>query len=125
MCHVIRQESYIKYLGIYLDCSLSWNTQIHQVAKNIKRSVGVLFKIRRNVNTEILVNLYYALIYPYLIYDLILWGNTYESNLNPIANFDEHSSPLFKALGILKFSDLIFLHIICCLCTILIIILFL
>ena len=117
---MIRQESYIKYLGIYLDCSLSWNTQIHQVTKNIKRSVGVLFKIRRNVNTEILVNLYYALIYPYLIYGLILWGNTYESNLNPIivlqkrvvraitfANFDEHSSPLFKALGILKFSDLI------------------
>ena len=121
--NVIKQESYIKYLGIYLDCSLSWNTQIHQVAKNIKRSVGVLFKIRRNVNTKILVNLYYALIYPYLIYGLILWGNTYESNLNPIivlqkrvvrtitfANFDEHSSPLFKVLGILKFSDLISLQ---------------
>jgi hypothetical protein len=90
----------------YLDCNLSWNTQIHQVAKNIKRSVGVLFKIRRNVNTEILVNLYYALIYPHLIYGLILRGNGYESNLNPIivlqnrvvrsitfANFDEHSSP--------------------------------
>ena len=46
---------------------------LNQVAKNIKRSVGVLFKICRNVNTEILVNLYYALIYPYLIYGLILW----------------------------------------------------
>ena len=121
--NVIKQESSIKYLSIYIDCNLNWKTQIHHVAKNIRKSVGVLFKIRRNVNTEILINLYYTLIYPYLTYGLILWGNTYDSNLNPIivlhkrivravtfAKFDEHSSPLFKAIGILKLLDLIYVQ---------------
>ena len=43
-----------------------------------------MFKIRCNVNTEIFLNLYYSLIYPVLTYGLLLWGNTYDSNLNPI-----------------------------------------
>ena len=33
---IIRQELYVKSLGIYLDCNLNWKIQIHQVAKNIK-----------------------------------------------------------------------------------------
>ena len=120
---VIRQEPYVKYLGIYLDCNLNWKIQIQQVAKNIKRGVGVLFKIRCNVNTKIFLNLYYSLIYLVLTYGLLLWGNTFGSNLNPIIvlqkrvvriitfdKFDDHSSLLFKALGIVKFSDLIFLQ---------------
>lgn len=53
----MRQEPYVKYLAIYLDCNLNWKIQIQQVAKNIKRGVSVLFKIRSNVNAEILLNL--------------------------------------------------------------------
>ena len=33
------------------------------------------------VNTNTLVSLYYALIYPFFMYSLIAWGNTYESNV--------------------------------------------
>ena len=50
----------------------------------IKRSVGILSKLRYYVNTDILCNLYFALIYPLLIYGIVSWGNTYQTTLQPI-----------------------------------------
>ena len=54
------------------------------------------------------------------MYGLIVWGNTYETTIKPVfviqkragrvitfSNFDQHSSPLFKALKIVKFPDLV------------------
>ena len=62
----------------------------------------------------------YALVYPFIMYGLIVWGNTYETTIKPVfviqkravrvitfSNFDQHSSPLFKALKIIKFPDLV------------------
>ena len=69
------------------------------------------------------MKLYYALIYPFLIYGIIVWGSTYEFTLKPVYilqksnahynlyKFDCHSSPLFKSLQIIKFFDLVLFHI--------------
>ena len=59
-------------------------------------------------------------IYPFLIYGLIAWGNTYNTTLQPIyilrkkavrvisfSSFDHHSNPLFKLLDIIIFPDLV------------------
>ena len=56
-------------------------------------------------------SLYYALVYPFLIYGIIAWGNTYPTTLQPLfilqkkairfmtfSIFDEHTSPLFKKI---------------------------
>ena len=72
------------YLGVLIDSTLSWKNQVEYVSKKIRRSIGILCKLRYFVTKDILINLYYALIYPFLIYGLISWGNTYESNLKPI-----------------------------------------
>ena len=71
------------------------------------------------VNLHILIKLYYSLIYPFLIYGLLVWGSTYHTNINPLlilqkralrimtfSKFDAHSSPLFKLTNILKLFDL-------------------
>ena len=83
----------------------------------------MLSKIRNYVIPKVLTQLYYSLIYPYLTYGIVISGNTYKSTLYPIvtlqkravriitfSNFDEHSSPLFYRLKILKFVDLVFLY---------------
>ena len=44
-----------------------------------RRNIGLISKLRYFVNTNTLVSLYYALIYPFFIYSLIPWGNIYES----------------------------------------------
>ena len=60
-----------------IDSNLSWKSQVSYIAKKIKRNIGILSKLRYYVNSDILVELYYALIYPFLTYGLISWINTY------------------------------------------------
>jgi hypothetical protein len=90
----LQQEKCIKYLGIFIDSNLSWKPQVDNIAKKIKRSVGVLSKLRYYVNINILTNIYYALICPYLIYGITVWGNTYLTTLQPLFVLQKKSMPI-------------------------------
>ena len=98
----------------------NWRNQVNYIKKKKYSSIGILSKMRYYVNINTLINLYYSLVYPFLIYGLIVWGSTYNSTLNPLyllqkralrimtfSKFDEHSSPLFKQTKIIKFQDLV------------------
>ena len=116
----LKKEKPIKYLGVYIDSNLSWKPHIEYISKKLKRSLGILSKLRYYIDVNILTGLYYALIYPFLTYAIIAWGNTYSTTLKPLyvlqkkalrlmtfSKFDEHSSPLFKTLNIIKLDDLV------------------
>ena len=91
--------------------------------KKIKRSIGILSKLRYFLNTKTLLSLYYTLVEPSRsLITVQLLGvmhisqlcNLYISNLQKKAiriitfsSFIEHSSPLFKDLNIVKLSDII------------------
>ena len=75
------------------------------------------------MTNQVLIQLYYSLIYPFLTYSLITWGNTYQTTLLPLiilqkkavrimtfSEYNSHSSPLFQKLKIFKVSDLIYLY---------------
>ena len=119
----VTSDNQVKYLGLIFDSNLNWKPYLHELSKKISRGIGVLSKIRHYVNRNILLLLYYSLIYPFLTYGLSIWGNTYSSTLRPliilqkkatrIITFSEpgdHSEPLFKKLNILKLTDLVTLH---------------
>ena len=65
-------ENSIKYLGIMIDSRLNWKSQVNYISKKIKRNIGILSKLRHYVKT--LTNLFYSLIYPFLIYGITAWG---------------------------------------------------
>ena len=107
-----------------MDNNLNWKSHATYIAKKTKRSIGILSKLRYHVTLDTLITLYYALLYPFLIYGILIWGNTYPTNIKPLfilqkratrlitfSKFDERTSPLFKITGILKFFDLVTLHI--------------
>ena len=119
----VKSDNQVKYLGLIFDSNLNWKPYLHELSKKISRGIGVLSKIRHYVNGNILLQLYYSLIYPFLTYGLSIWGNTYSSTLRPliilqkkatrIITFSEpgdHSEPFFKKLNILKLTDLVTLH---------------
>ena len=81
---LLKQEYTIKYLGLILDCNLSWKDHISFVENKAKRSIGILSKLRYFVSSNTLRNLYYALIYPFLTYALMEWGCTYSSTLQSL-----------------------------------------
>ena len=86
--------------------------------KNISRVIGVLGKSRHFDDTKTLVQLYHAIILPFLSYGCRAWGNTYDHNIKTLqiiqrkairlitfSNFDAHVSPLFAKLNLLKLQD--------------------
>ena len=75
--HEIEQKDYIKYLGVYIDKHLKWGQQINHIKSKISKNTGILNKLRYYVNLQMLKQLYYSLIYPYLNYGIMSWGNTY------------------------------------------------
>ena len=81
---LLKQEYTIKYLGLTLDCNLRWKDHISFVKNKVKRSIGILSKLRYFASSNTLRNLYYALIYPFLTYALIEWGCTYSSTLQSL-----------------------------------------
>ena len=66
----LMHKNCIKYLGIMIYSHLNWKSQVSYISKTIKRNIGNLSKIRHYVNLKTLTNLYYSLIYPFLIYGI-------------------------------------------------------
>jgi hypothetical protein len=119
----IKQDSHVKYLGLIFDSNLNWKKHIHELNKKLSRGIGILSKIRHFVNSSILTQLYYSLIYPFLTYGILLWGNNCLTTLKPIitrqkrairiitfSKPDEHSEALFKQFDMLKLTDLVYFH---------------
>ena len=77
----ITQTDYIKYQGIYIDKYISWDQHINHVKNKIAKNTGIINKLRNYLDISMLKQLYYALIYPYINYGVISWGNTYTSKL--------------------------------------------
>ena len=127
----ILQKEHIKYLGIIIDSHLNWKHHILGVSKKISRSIGIMYKLREFMNTNMLKNIYYSLIYSHLVYAIQVWGSACDTELNKIlilqkkvvrmmTNNDQyqqvpgpliHSGPIFKELGILKVDDIFKLHV--------------
>ena len=85
-----------------------------------------MYKLRPFVTSKILCDIYYAIIYPFLLYGIMIWGNTSLTLLNPIhmlqkkfvrmATYKDgypllpgplsHTPPLFHKLGFLNIFDI-------------------
>ena len=77
----INQKDNIKYLGVIIDCHLNWKHHILNVSKKISRSIGVMYRIRKYVNINILKSLYYSLIYSHIVYAIQIWGSASNTEL--------------------------------------------
>ena len=111
---IIEEKKCIKYLGIFIDCHLNWKEHVHELSKkNSERNWHF-------VSQAILVQVYYSIIYCFLVYGVLIWGNTYKTIIQPLvilqkkavriitfSDFKAHSSPLFKNLNLLKLPDII------------------
>ena len=109
-----------KFLGVLIDCKLSWKDHIKNVSKKLSKSIAVIRKASFVLSSEALLNLYCALFLPYLNYCVEVWGNTYQTNIAPIyliqkkiiriickVSYLEHTSPIFNKLKLLKFPQIV------------------
>ena len=75
---------YTKFIGLLIDEELSWKYHINHVAMKISKLTGIIAKARHYLPLKTLQNIYYTMIYPYLIYCNAVWTNTYPTRLRPI-----------------------------------------
>ena len=66
------QTSSTKYLGLVIDCHLSWQDHIDLIASKIRRNINIMTKVKPLLGSQTLISLYYAFIYPYLTNECIL-----------------------------------------------------
>ena len=118
--HKIYPSKSIKYLGIYLDPTLSGAAHSKVLSSKLRRANGLLSKIRHYVPKEELISVYHALFSSQLAYGVQIWGQ-YQNRHTEVAtrlqkralrilNFADlnaHSNPLFKENNVLKLNDLV------------------
>ena len=115
----LKQTSYCKFLGIWIDENLNWKYHISQISNKLSKIVGIFTKIRWKFGKNILSQLYYSLAYPHFIYCNTSWASTYVTNLSRIvilqkklvriinfSDYNAHTDPLFSNLKILKFEQI-------------------
>ena len=78
-------KTYIKYLGLMIDSTLSWHTHIKHNSNKMSRGIGLLYKIRPIVNIKIMKTLYYSFIYPHLLYAIEVSGSAGTSDINSLS----------------------------------------
>ena len=74
----------VKYLGILIDSQLTFKNQIDELSKKACSAIGVLYKLRPFVTSNILTSVYYAIVYPFLLYGIAVWGNASKTLHEPI-----------------------------------------
>jgi len=74
---VINRTTQLIFLGIIYDEGLSFKYHINHLTLKI---TALLYQLKE-MPTEILIKLYYAHIYPYLLYSNPIWSNAYVTHL--------------------------------------------
>ena len=77
-------KDYVKYLGVMIDSHLSWRYHVNHVALKISRNIGIISRLRHVVPLKTLNSIYNSLIFPYLSYGLVAWGQAAKSHLEKI-----------------------------------------
>ena len=103
---------------------MTWKNRVNELSLRLSKTVGIFSKLRYYVNVDMLIMLYYSLIYPFLTDGIQVWGLTYPTTLKPVTTLQKrvvrlmtfsdprsHSEPLQMSLRLLKLSDIIHLEI--------------
>ena len=86
----------IKYLGIWIDNDLSWNSQISNTAINLKKANGALATVRHYVPQKILKLVYYAIFHSHLQHCCQIWGQLISCLITKINILQNHQILLKK-----------------------------
>ena len=80
----LEQKDNVKYLGVLIDQHLRWNYHISNISKKISRGVGILSKLRKFMDTDLLKTIYYCLVYSHVSYGIHAWGSACKTECEKI-----------------------------------------
>ena len=87
----------MKYLAVFLNDPLSWDTHLNTLILKLNRAIGLLAKIRHYTPKYLLKTIYYSLFNSHLIYASQIWGQSKSDHFRKLVKLQE------KALRIINF----------------------
>ena len=119
----LKMETFTKFLGIIIDKDLNWSMPIQYVKDKISKMCGILYDMRNCLTLVSRTLLYNALVYPYLNYGIVTWGNACDTHLNPLliaqkrairivgnVGYRDHTHDIFVNLNMLKLKEIHFIE---------------
>ena len=109
-----------KYLGLFIDSNLKFQTHIDYINAKLSRMCGVTFRLKNLLDLDSAKNIYYACIYSVVSYALAVYGGIsmctrradgilkLQSRIvkNLTVKFYPNSNSLFREIGFMKFPDI-------------------
>lgn len=115
----INLVSKVKFLGVYLDENMSWSDHIDHVCAKLATYVGILCRLKNIIPKMVLRTLYFAFMYPHIIYCIVIWGaanSQYLKKLEIINNrairfitnskYNTPINSMYTDAGCLKITDI-------------------
>jgi Reverse transcriptase (RNA-dependent DNA polymerase) len=115
----IPQLTKVNFLGVIIDQNLTWQDHISQISLKLAKNIGIISRISYKLPSHILLNLYYSLINPYLMYCNMVWASNYPSRLTRLiilqkralrvitkSKKNSHTAELFASHGILTLDQI-------------------
>ena len=109
-----------KFLGLIVQSDLKWNQHIKILTNKLHKYSSIIYLIKHCLDMNSLKQIYYGLVYSFLVYANVIWGKSPMQHLKPlitaqkriirtIMNRDRlhHTNLDFYNLGFLKFQDII------------------
>ena len=116
----IQQGDNTTFLGVIIYDNLNWSNHISYIKSKIAKGIGIICRGRKFLSKSALINLYYAFIFPYLIYSVEVWGNALSTHTQPLiklqnkiiriitnSHFLASTEKLYNETGILPFVTLV------------------
>lgn len=112
-----------KFLGIVIHKKLKWKSHVDTIKSKVAVLTGIIYSLRNFLNINCTRQIYYALIYPHLLYCSAIWGGASETLIHELfimqkklmrimlfkKTFD-HTNSIFRDQRLLKLRDTIFLQ---------------
>ena len=117
--HLINRINSTKYLGMYLDNKLNWDTHISKLESKLSCYSGIFYRIRGHLSTNELKMIYFSLVYSHLQYAIGAWGSATKTSLHRLntihskiiktinwSSFRCHVTSVCSQLNLLKLEDI-------------------
>ena len=113
----------ITYLGLIIDNKLNFNLHFENICTNLNRYQGLIYLLSTLLPRDILMKIYYGMVYPTLTQNIVIWGSLgcerqrrisvllnkivrHISNIRQIYPNVVSTSTLYKNLSLLKYNDI-------------------
>ena len=90
--NVIERETSSKFLGIYFDQNMTWNSHIEKFENKISKTIGIFHRIKYWINSDTLKILYNSFVLPHINYANCVWASTNHTKLDNIYKKQKHFS---------------------------------